>query len=74
MSDADKLAEFEPLHLPARSMERLAELLDEEANGTISSSDLARLNGIREAARYLPKTSESKTEAASDLRLNFAGT
>jgi hypothetical protein len=49
----NKLAEFDVLCLPARSLRRLAELLDAEANGTISPSDLAQLEGVKEAALYL---------------------
>ena len=47
------LAEFEALHLPPRSMEQLAKLLDAEAKGTISPSEQARLEGVKEAAFYL---------------------
>jgi len=49
---SSKLAKFEVLSLPARSMKRLAKLLEAEANGTISPSDLAKLDGVRDAALY----------------------
>ena len=56
MSDeSNTLADFELLSLPARSMKRLAKLLEAEANGTISPPDLAQLEGVREAARYLQR-------------------